>query len=243
MIWALHGFLGRGVDWHPFGDLLRELGDGEPRTPDLFSSPANTRQTPAEWARAFVARIAAEDPSPSIVGYSMGGRLALHALLARPGLFERATLVSTGLGIDDPDLRNARLLSDERWATRFETDDWDTVIAAWNSQEVFGGARPVTERREGDFNRMALGGALRSWSPAAHEPLAQRLPGIETPVLLIAGEQDARYAREAERAARLLPNARVSIVPAAGHRVPWEQHERFSESLRSFFQTSHHEIP
>ncbi|HUF19099.1 MAG TPA: alpha/beta fold hydrolase [Thermoanaerobaculia bacterium] len=234
MIWALHGFLGRGEDWAAFRPLLSELSCAEPEFPDLFTVP--TEKTAPEWGDEFSARVAGIDPSPSLIGYSMGGRLALHAMLARPWLFKRAVLISTGLGIEDPERRANRARSDERWAERFETEAWSEVIAAWNAQDVFAGSPPMAERRERDYNRAALGVALRFWSPAAHEPLAGRLNIIEAPVLLVAGARDARYVHEAERTAASLRNGDVWVVPGAGHRVPWERPESFKEALRDFFQ-------
>lgn len=234
MIWALHGFLGRGADWTPFRPLLGQLSGGEPQTPDLFTN--QTRQTASEWGEEFAEHVASIDPAPSIIGYSMGGRLALHAMIARPRLFKRAVLISTGLGIEDAERRENRKKADERWAERFETEQWSDVIAAWNAQDVFAGSPPMDERREVDFNRDALGAALRFWSPAAHEPLAEKLRTIEAPVLLVAGARDARYVREAELAAGSLRNGDVWVVPGAGHRVPWERPESFRDALRSFFK-------
>lgn len=234
MIWALHGFLGRGADWAPFHALLRELTGAEPQTPDLFSSP--TKKPASEWGEEFSARVAAIDPNPSLIAYSMGGRLAFHAMLARPRLFRSAVLISTGLGIEDPDRRMARKKADERWADRFETEEWNELLAAWNAQDVFAGSPPMAERREVDYDRFALGAALRFWSPASHEPLTGRLKAIEASVLLVAGARDARYVLEAERAAASLRNGDVWVVPGAGHRVPWERPESFRDALRSFFQ-------
>lgn len=234
MIWALHGFLGRGADWAHFQPLLRELTGAEPQTPDLFSSPAT--KSAEEWGEEFAERVASIDPNPSLIGYSMGGRLAFHAMLARPRLFRSAVLISTGLGIEDPERRAVRKKADERWAERFETEEWNQLLAAWNAQDVFAGSPPMAERREEDYNRDALGAALRFWSPASHEPFAGRLKTIEASVLLVAGARDARYVGQAERAAASLRNGDVWVVPGAGHRVPWERPESFREALRAFFQ-------
>ena len=234
MIWCLHGFLGRGADWDAFRPLLRELSGSEPQTPDLFAVPNS--QTPEEWGREFAERVAEVDSAPSIIGYSMGGRLALHAMLARPKLFRRAVLISTGLGFEDEERRAARKKADEAWAQRFETEPWEEVLSAWNAQDVFAGSPPMEKRIESLFNRSALASALRHWSPAAHGPLVGRLPVIEGNVLMIAGARDAKYVKEAERAAAALPNGDVWIVPPAGHRVPWERPESFKDALRSFFQ-------
>jgi 2-succinyl-6-hydroxy-2,4-cyclohexadiene-1-carboxylate synthase len=205
MITAFHGFLGRPVDW----DFLRDAGlDVDARELDDVPQSGDT-----------------------ILGYSMGGRIALHALLdgAR---YQRAVIVSAGLGIESENDRAARRAADETWAKRFERDEWETVLRDWNAQPLFGG--DVRVRRERDYDRRRVVDALRRWSPAVLPPLAPRLSEIEIPVLWIAGERDAKYLAEAKRAVSLLPNAELWICPGAAHRVPWEQPDAFAKRLMSW---------
>ena len=159
-----------------------------------------------------------------IVGYSMGGRRALRALESRR--FRKAVIVSAGLNAPD-DARRAR---DEEWARRFESEAWESLMAAWNAQPVFGGHE--LPRREEDYDRFVLARMLREHSPAALPP--PRLEHIETPVLWVAGERDAKYVEIGRRAVARLPDAELWICPDAGHRVPWEQPEAFVERLRAF---------
>jgi 2-succinyl-6-hydroxy-2,4-cyclohexadiene-1-carboxylate synthase len=114
---------------------------------------------------------------------------------------------------------------------RFEADPWIRVVADWEAQPLFGGH--TMNRRESDFDRSALAGELRRFSPAVLPPLAPRLHEIEIPVLWIAGERDAKYVDIARKAAGLLPNAELWICPDAAHRVPWEQPESFVRRLQA----------
>lgn len=232
MIWFLHGFLGRGRDWSALSEVLRGARL-ETVTPDLFGQPLTT-QSMSQWADEFVQRvIRTGGDDHALVGYSMGGRLALHALLAAPDVFRRAVIVSTGLGIEDSSARNERAAFDEQWARRFEHEEWSAVNNAWNSQEVFRDSLAAS-RQESDFNRAALALALRRWSPAASEPLAGRLPSIRASVLWIVGERDAKYVEEGRRAVRLIPRAELMMMSGAGHRVMLDQPERFNCAVREF---------
>jgi 2-succinyl-6-hydroxy-2,4-cyclohexadiene-1-carboxylate synthase len=161
-----------------------------------------------------------------VLGYSMGGRLALRLLEARR--FRAAIIVSAGLNAPDA----GRRLRDEAWARRFEADEWSKLMRDWNAQPVFGGH--VLDRREDEYDRAELARQLREYSPAVLPP--PRLEAIETPVLWIAGERDAKYAEIARRAVERLPNAELWICPDAGHRVPWEQPEAFVARLRDFLE-------
>jgi 2-succinyl-6-hydroxy-2,4-cyclohexadiene-1-carboxylate synthase len=161
-----------------------------------------------------------------LLGYSMGGRLALQLL--EQGRFKKAVIVSAGLNAPDEE-RRAR---DEQWARRFESEEWTSLMRDWSAQPVFGGH--TLERRERDYDRRELARQLREWSPAVLPP--PRLESIETPVLWIAGERDAKYAEIAKAAVARLPHAELWICPNAGHRVPWEQPELFVRRLRLFLE-------
>lgn len=208
---CLHGFLGEGRDW----DVLRDAGL-DIRTVDLF------RSYPLPMLAAA---------ADAIVGYSMGGRLAMQSLLSGAS-FSRAVIISAGLGIEDPQERLARRERDEAWARRFERDPWNEVVTDWNRQPLFEGKE--VGRDERDFDRRALAAALREWSPAVLPPVASRLHEIEIPVLWIAGERDEKYVTAARRAVGLLPNAELWICPDAGHRVMWDQPARFAARVGEF---------
>lgn len=210
---CLHGFLGEARDW----DFLRDSGL-DVHAADLFRT----------WPLPMFP--AAAD---AIAGYSMGGRLALHALLGG-ATFLRAVVVSASPGIQDPAERLARGQRDELWAQRFEHDNWDDLIRDWNAQQVFGGSQVLRDER--NFDRRALAAALREWSSAVLPPLASRLHEIEIPVLWVAGEHDAKYVAEAERAVAMLPNGELWICPDAGHRVIAEQPVLFSARVKEFLE-------
>lgn len=198
MITCLHGFLGNPRDW----DFLRDAGF-DIETPPLDAIPGH---------------------GDTLLGYSLGGRLALQALLNGAN-YKRAILVSTGLGIEDKAARAARRASDETWAQRFESEDFDSVIADWNAQPVLAG--PSLPRMRDDFDPRAL----REWSSGALPPVASRLHELTIPTLWIAGARDSKYVAEAKRGASLA-RGRLAIVDDAGHRVPWEATGAFVQLLR-----------
>lgn len=204
MMTALHGFLGLPSDW----DFLREAGF------DVTTPPLD--QIPLE--------------GDILLGYSMGGRLALHALLGG-AKYRRAVIVSAGLGVEGDQARAARRIADDGWVRRFRCDEWNALLQDWDAQPIFGGHRVA--RSEESFDRRELTAALRRWSPAVLPPLAERLPEITIPVLWIAGERDQTYSAEARRAVARLPDGEAWICPGAAHRVPWEQPEAFVGRLRA----------
>jgi 2-succinyl-6-hydroxy-2,4-cyclohexadiene-1-carboxylate synthase len=228
VIWCLHGFLGTGSDWEAFTPAFRAATGEEVTAPDLFAGLI--ADSLAEAASRFT-----KGEGNAVVGYSMGGRLALHALSGRPEAFRAAVIISAGLGIVDEADRRQRQERDEEWARRFETEPWDEVVEAWNAQPLLAGsALPASRPESPRLRREALAKALRSWSPATHPDLPASLRHVSTPVLWIAGERDRKYVDEGVRAVSILPNAKLWTVPEAGHRSPWERPDLVREAVSHF---------
>jgi 2-succinyl-6-hydroxy-2,4-cyclohexadiene-1-carboxylate synthase len=212
-LWCLHGFLSRPSDW----DFLRDAGF-DVEAIDVFGGDP-------------LRELEAASADDAILGYSMGGRIALEAMLARP--FAKAVIVAAGLNIEDEAERATRLAADERWARRFERDAWSAVVGDWNAQPLFAHDRPMN-RRESDYDRGQLAEALRIWSPARRPPLVARLPEIATPILWIVGSEDTKYVAVARHATSRLPHATLACIEGAGHRVAWQQPAQFIEEVRRF---------
>jgi 2-succinyl-6-hydroxy-2,4-cyclohexadiene-1-carboxylate synthase len=232
VLWCLHGFLGSGSDW----DGLRASWptDLPPlHTPDLFASPPRDASLSA-FGERLSTEVAAVDPAPLLLGYSLGGRLALHALLARPTLWRGVVIVSAHLGLSDRPPRAARLDDDAAWARRFREEPWAALMRDWNARDVFGGREPALPREESRFDRAALAHALDAWSLGRQDDLAPRLATLTVPILWIAGADDRRYVTQGQRAARAAPTIRFVPAPGAAHRVPWEAAEWFRETVTKF---------
>ena len=190
MITCLHGFLGLPRDW----DFLRDAGF-DIETPPLDAIP---------------------ERGDVLLGYSMGGRLALRKLAG----YQRAVIVSARVSAPEPDRVD--------WSPRFASEDWTTLMRDWNAQPIFGGhAMPRDER---DFDRRELVRQLREWAPRAFEG------PLPVPTLFVAGERDPKYVGEVSLAVDRWPLAEGWICPGAAHRVPWEQPALFISRLREFVQ-------
>lgn len=230
MIRCLHGFLGSGADFAPFVPALARTGFGAIDTPDLFATP----RPPSSLAEAGAAFAAGID-GDVLIGYSLGGRLALHALLAAPHAWRAAVIVAAHPGLADADARAARRRVDEAWARRFESESWPTLLDAWNRQPVFGG-RPAPVRDEHAIDRAALASALRDWSLGAQAPLLDRLDTIPCPVLWIVGGDDYPFHRLGERAIARLPRGELVAIPGAAHRVLADAPDRFIDETTDFLR-------
>lgn len=177
-----------------------------------------------------------------LVGYSMGGRVALALCAAHPKRVASAILIGTRAGIADLSARTARIRSDEALAQRIEREGIPAFTDFWSAQpfqpsEGRIGARAAAEaRRLRLANRAsALAASLRGMGAGAQPPLHDQLPNIQLPICLAVGEEDEKFRVAAEELARALPDARIESVPAANHAAHLENPTAFLDMARRFF--------
>jgi 2-succinyl-6-hydroxy-2,4-cyclohexadiene-1-carboxylate synthase len=167
-----------------------------------------------------------------LLGYSMGARMALHVASEAPEAVRGLVLVGGTPGIEKDGARTQRRERDEALAARIRAKGVDWFVDWWLAQPMFAGL-PANARFEDERRRNTAEGLARSLELAGtgrQRPLWSAVPDIEVPVLVMAGEDDERYAAIAGRtAAAIGANARVALVPGAGHSAHLEQPERFLE--------------
>ncbi|MEA2468068.1 MAG: 2-succinyl-6-hydroxy-2,4-cyclohexadiene-carboxylate synthase [Thermoleophilaceae bacterium] len=211
------GFMQRGESWQPVAARLAE----------------RYRVSCLDFATwTFEQRLDEMPTGGAVVGYSMGGRLALHAALREPGRYASLVLVGVSAGVAD---RDERRRADEALAGWMEQHSIEAVVERWERQPVFSTQSPElrAQQRAGRLTHdpRKLAQLLRSAGQGVLEPVWDRLPELRCPVLLMAGELDRPYAAAAKRMAERIPGARVRIVPGAGHAPQLEQPRLVAEFL------------
>ena len=178
---------------------------------------------------------------PHLLGYSMGGRAALAAAIAHPAAFDRLVLVGATAGIADPAARAARIAADEALARSIEQEGLERFVDDWMALPLFASqARLGCEvlaraRRQRLANRPhALANSLRGMGAGAQPPLHDRLAKVARPVLLVVGEEDAKFRAIAQDLAARLPDARIAMIAEAGHAAHLEAPDRVAEVVRCF---------
>ena len=220
---------------HGFGQTCRCWG---PLAPALAADHEVLRlDAPGHGGSAGVAAdlpetgrlVAATGGSAVYLGYSMGARMALHVATEVPEVVQGLVLVGGTPGIEDAAERAARRAADRELAGTIRAEGIDAFVERWLALPMFAGL-PPEGRFEDERRRNTADGLARSLEMAgtgSQAPLWDALPAIEAPVLVMAGADDHRYAAIAERtAARIGANARVALVPGAGHSAHLEQPQR-----------------
>jgi 2-succinyl-6-hydroxy-2,4-cyclohexadiene-1-carboxylate synthase len=235
MVVFIPGFMQRGDAWRPVAELLPER---YPST--LLDHRENTFEGRLREiaAAASPEHASTPDVSPVLVGYSLGGRLALRAVLREPGRYAGLVTVSTTAGIDDPPARTARAEADERLAAWIEASPMEDVVGVWERQPLFADQAEglVEQQRPGRLSHdpASLALLLRTAGQGVLDPVWHDLLRLDLPVLAIAGARDDGYVRAARRIAETAPRGRAAIVAEAGHAPQLQQPEEVARLIVDF---------
>lgn len=240
----VHGFAGSSADWTDvaFGldargfdalgiDLPGHGGTTIPAGRSAWGVPDLLRDL-AEVARAL-------DFVPAHwIGYSMGGRTALHFALAHPGAVDSLILESTSPGIASDADRAARRNEDETLAATIEARGVEWFVNHWESIPLFESQRRLppaifdAQRTRRMTNQPAgLAASLRRMGQGSMAPCGGRLQEVKCPVLFVTGALDTTYQGYAAQMAAAIPGADARTIPDAGHNIHLEQPGAFQRAV------------
>ncbi len=160
----------------------------------------------------------------TLIGYSMGGRIALEIAEEHPKRFPQLILLSTHLGLSSQEERQQRWEHDLEWIQRLETESLEQVLEEWYHQPLFSpGLLEKIKARRLKQDPHLLTALLRRYS-LAH----QKRYALPENSLYLYGENDTKY--KALYAA--LPQA--VAIPNAHHAVHLENPAACAVAIESF---------
>ena len=257
----LHGFTGSAAGWGSHLDALAAsgmrivafdlLGHGQ------SDAPADPQRYTMEHCQADILAALDElvgardmldksalyslhpESEAILLGYSLGGRIALYAAFS--GFFRALILESASPGLASPIEREERRISDEILAASIERDGVAAFVDQWEKLPLFASQQslPAECKQALHAQRLhncavGLANSLRGVGVGVQPALHLRLPALSIPVLLIAGELDNKFCTLARQMAQVLPQSQLHIVPGAGHAVHLERPREFDDLIRDF---------
>jgi 2-succinyl-6-hydroxy-2,4-cyclohexadiene-1-carboxylate synthase len=232
----LHGFTHTGSSWEPviaaLGERYRALA------PDLRGHGSAGVLTPVNLDAVLGDLEPLLEPGPvTVVGYSMGGRIALHLALSRPEHIERLILIGASPGIAEAAEREERRRADEALADEIERSGIEEFASRWAQTPILRDLPPAIQARaHTDRLRNAptgLARALQGLGTGALPTLWDRLGELRMPVFLVVGERDQKFREIAGRMAKAIRRSEIVVVPGAGHAVHLVAPQRVAEMIRS----------
>ncbi|HKK93414.1 MAG TPA: alpha/beta fold hydrolase [Longimicrobiales bacterium] len=225
----LHGFAS-GIDGWPPGELERLSRTRRVVAPDLpghgASGPAGPGDATPERLVAVVDAVRRrylEGHEVTILGYSMGARLALTALARRLPI-DRLLLESPNPGLEAAEDRATRTRWDDGWADRFASEPTEAVLDAWLDQPIFATRRALPPEAKAHQRRVRYGADgpslatfLREFGTGRMPPTWDALSATGIPLRILVGARDTRYVELAARIRACGSDVEVTVVEGVGH--------------------------
>ncbi len=244
----LHGFTGSALSWQSqietfkatnrviALDLLGHGSSDSPTDPQRYSLDRASDDLAGLLDELDLAKVA-------LLGYSLGGRLALNFAVSYPHRVSRLILESASPGLATATERAERAQADATLADFIEREGLAAFVARWESLPLFDSQRTLpasvqaAQRRQRLANRPdGLANSLRGAGTGTQISLWQSLDTLAIPTLLLAGELDPKFVAIARQMHQHLPASRLEIVGGAGHTVHLEQPAAFEGLVLSFLQ-------
>ena len=234
-LFCIHGNFQAPSVWKPLAENLKT------RNVNLDVIPINLENYSIDgfnrWVDDFcnsVQTLAGQEKS-YLLGYSLGGRLALHASLHNSNLWQGIIIVGADPGLESQEEKKLQLDKDRSWAERLKREPLEKLVDEWDAQSVFCGIRNQAPRNLGEMNPDRLSQQFKVFSKGIQQNLAPKLAELKRPpILFLSGEKDDKYQKIGEELAKSSSIVKAQVVPDAGHRVPWENPESFVRVLIDF---------
>jgi len=229
-IWLLSGFLGGENHWGDFSETLAQHIGVRPEIFNWFNVVEGAKSL-AEAGRFLAQRAYAEGTRPVLIGYSMGGRLALQAAIEAPSAFSGIVALSAHTGFAEDGKREARKIEDTAWAKLLREDP----AMFWQKWNQRGSLHNTTNPTPPDFSQKeSWAHALVNMGTGAQDyfpPLL--LNKILPPLMAIAGARDEKFVHNLKEYPKTV---QTHVIEDAGHRLPLEAPTELARLLAPFIR-------
>ncbi|HEO8420107.1 2-succinyl-6-hydroxy-2,4-cyclohexadiene-1-carboxylate synthase [Niallia sp. FSL W8-0635] len=245
----LHGFTGDSGTWLPFIPVWKKnykvitvdiVGHGKTDSPEDVAdfSMKESMDHLKEIIDSF--RI-----SPvHLLGYSMGGRLALAYCIEYPETVKKLILESASPGLKTEEEQRQRRIQDEKLGDSILeqgiinfVDKWEK-IPLFKSQERLDSTVKQTIRNQRLANNpIGLANSLKGMGTGAQSSYWSQISKIKTDTLLLTGELDPKFNQIAEEMVKSNKKMRHLNVNDAGHAIHVEKPEIFGTIVMEFLRS------
>lgn len=242
----LHGFTGAASTWGPLSpvlgnrsrlimiDIIGHGKTGAPLSPDRYNiveAAADLNELLAELNLNEI----------DLLGYSMGGRLAITFAALYPEKVRKLVLESTSPGLKTEEERELRIRSDQRLADKILHEGLDSFIDHWENIPLFHtqmnlspSAREQIRKQRLHNDPRGLANSLIGMGTGAQPSWWEALERFSFETLIVTGDLDPKFWTIGKEMENLIPKAKHVSVENAGHAIHVEEPEKFGTIVGGF---------
>lgn len=239
----LHGFTGSTKTWEQIASMLPQyriiaidcIGHGQTKSPKDVTLYKMNHQL-AVLEEVFKAL---QLTSFTLIGYSMGGRIALSYAVKYPGRVQALILESASPGLRTEQERNVRKEADDALANKIEANGVTSFVDAWENIPLFASQKRLPQHvqqaiREERLqqNEQGLANSLRGMGTGMMPPIWDKLHTLSVPVTLITGAFDTKFVDIAREMTTFIQNVRHLTVNDVGHIIHVENPSEFATIVK-----------
>ena len=226
----LHGFMGSPKDWDPF--LFPKLSKRCITIPGHEFLPLPNRSSLLQGLLKIIYKEFKKQKA-TLIGYSLGGRLAMHFACAFPDLIETLIILSANPGLECSKERAMRLKRDEKWAEYLLEYGLPSFIEKWQEQPLFSALPLSILKKRKNHCPESLARILRELSPGILPSVWNYLPKFPFKTLYLFGENDIHYGKIARKLQGIIT---VDMIPKAKHAIHLENPSACVEKISQFIK-------
>ena len=245
----LHGFTGSTKTWDEVIESFEEtyriitidlMGHGLTDAPYIVQRYSMEEQV--ELLHNFFE--ARRIPSFTLIGYSMGGRVALAFTMKYAEMVEQLILESSSPGLKTEEEREARRKSDRALAEKIEKDGLEAFVEQWENIPLFESQKSLPETKQQAIREerlsqrvIGLANSLRGMGTGSQPSYWDDLKNFTKPVLLITGELDKKFQQKANDMKEKFLSCKNVIVSGVGHAIHVENPQIFATIIEKHLET------
>ena len=230
----LHGLMGEGEDWY---ELAKYFSDKYYCL--LVDLPGHGKSTSEVSGFKALAKLILDSVNQNdklnVIGYSMGGRVALYLILNFPNLFNKAVIESASPGIQSQNEREKRYKSDLDLFSNIR--GFRSFLEEWYENPIFGDLKglkePIIERKlENDPIRLKK--TIKALSVGIQPNFWERIKKLKVPTLYLSGEKDLKYTQIGKDLAKLSPAITNKVINNSGHITHLQNKKEFKSQIENY---------
>ncbi|MEI5908769.1 2-succinyl-6-hydroxy-2,4-cyclohexadiene-1-carboxylate synthase [Bacillus spongiae] len=242
----LHGFTGDHSTW---GEIIPFLSNsfqcitidllGHGQTTTLSQPDDYTMEKSASDIVLILKKLNID--KAHLIGYSMGGRLALGFTILHPSLVKTLILESASPGLKLVKEREKRREADAALARRIKQEGVAAFVDYWENIPLFRTQKRLPTHMQERIRKQRLKNSekglinsLLGMGTGQQPSYWEKLHEVQCGVLLLTGSLDEKFNCIALEMEKILPNVQYIQVENAGHAIHVEQSKKFGTIVKEF---------
>ena len=177
----------------------------------------------------------------NLLGYSLGGRNAMHFASKFKERVNKLILCSSSYGLESQLEKDKRIKSDQRLVNLLENNKLKEFVEYWESLPLWNSENRLSIEKKKNHRKIRLSNNpyglalnLKHQGQGKQNNLLSELKKINTKTLILYGEKDNKYKKLSTKLEKTIRKSKTIMVPESGHNIILENPIYVSRAVKNF---------